>query len=48
MNKSTLIMAPIILVIGILTGYWFASSQQTIEQPAIVSSEKKFFFTVIL
>jgi len=44
MNKATLTMAPIILVIGILVGYWFANSQLTVEQPAIVSSEKKILF----
>ena len=44
MNKSILIIAPIMLVIGLAGGYWLAVSKQTGVQPAKSTADKKILF----
>jgi Cu(I)/Ag(I) efflux system membrane fusion protein len=44
MNKSLLIIAPIMLVTGLAGGYWFAGSKQVEGQPATGSMDRKILF----
>ena len=44
MNKSVLIIAPIMLAVGLAGGYWFADSKHASEQTKPNSEEKKILF----
>ncbi|MCK5191399.1 MAG: efflux RND transporter periplasmic adaptor subunit, partial [Methylococcales bacterium] len=44
MNKPVLIIAPVMLIVGLLGGYWLADSKQAIEQPVTLSADRKILF----
>ena len=44
MNKSGLIIAPIMLTLGLAGGYWLAGSKQTEKQTTTIVSNKKILF----
>ena len=44
MNKSVVIIAPVMLAVGLAAGYWLADSKQAGEQSASVSDDKKILF----
>jgi Cu(I)/Ag(I) efflux system membrane fusion protein len=44
MNKSVLIVAPVMLITGLFAGYWLADSKQQISQPETSSAKRKILF----
>ena len=44
MNKSVLIIAPIMLITGLLAGYWLADSKQPMSQPETSSVDRVILF----
>ena len=44
MNKSVLIIAPLMLVVGLVGGYWLAGSIKSDEQAVTTSPDKKILF----
>lgn len=44
MNKSVLIIAPLMLIIGLFGGYWIADSKQATEQPLTRTADRKILF----
>ena len=44
MNKSVLIIAPIMLIMGLIGGYWLADTKQANNQPVTRSEDRKILF----
>ncbi|NOQ14198.1 MAG: efflux RND transporter periplasmic adaptor subunit [Methyloprofundus sp.] len=44
MNKSILIVAPIMLIVGLLGGYWLAASKQPVSQPETNLAKRRILF----
>jgi len=44
MNKTVLIIAPLMLFVGLLAGYWVAGTSQSVPQAETKSTERKILF----